>query len=231
MIPMKRTMLLSCAFAFLCLQTARAQTPLVHPLYPLNVGDKWTYRVIDLKAPLAKADPKKIVVVEVERPEIYGRKNVDKNGKVTIEDKVGFILKSTSGGKTTRDHVIVLEDGFYRIHAAETPTNPPLPFFKVKKKDSKTGDDIPLQLGDTWTCNSVSGNTTIKGTFTLKSERIKALDKMYEAYGVSFNNGKAGKDRVEIDCWYVPNIGLVKQRVLEKEREIGLELESYQRAK
>ncbi len=227
---MKRMILLSLALAFLSLQTVRAQAPLIHPLYPLNVGDKWTYRVIDLKAPLVKADAKKTVVVEVERPEIYGRKNVDKNGKVTVEDKVGFILKSTSGGKTTRDHVIVLEDGIYRIHAAETPMTPPLPFFKLKKKDSE-GKDIALQLGDTWTCNSVSGNTTIKGTFTLKSERINVLDKTVEAFGVSFNNGKGGKDRVEIDCWFVPNIGLVKQRVLEKEREIGLELESYQKAK
>jgi hypothetical protein len=218
---MKRMILLSLALPFLWLQTARAQAPLTTPFYPLNVGDKWTYRVVDLKAPLVKADPKKTVVVEVERPEIYARKNVDKNGKATIDEKVGFILKSTSGSKTTRDHVVVLEDGVYRVHAAGTPMTPPLPFFKLGLK----------KPGETWECNSVSGNITIKGTFTWSYERVKVLDKGYDAFHISFTNGKGGDDRVEVDCWFAEKVGMVKQRHLEKGREIALELQSFEKAK
>src|SRR5271170_3921808 len=77
--------------------------------FPLKVGNRWTYLARNPGADgAAKEGGKKTVVVEVEREEVY-------------QKNVGFILKMTSGGKTTRDHVVVLSDGVYRIHAAGTP--------------------------------------------------------------------------------------------------------------
>lgn len=222
MVSMKKTLAISFVFLLASLAPLPAQPALKgidYPLYPLNVGDRWKYRVIDLKAPQPKADPKKKVVVEVERHQIFTRK-VTINAKETTENKVGFILKSTSGGKTTRDHVIVLEDGIHRIHAAGTPITPPLLFFKQ-----------PLKEGEKWECNSISGNTTIKGTFTWRNERITVPYGPFDTVVVSFTNNKAGEDRVEIDYWFALNVGMVKQRVREKDREIALELESYVPAK
>jgi hypothetical protein len=185
--------------------------------YPLKIGNTWTYRVTDLKAPPGKVESKKTVIVEVEREETYVKKTADKVGKITGENKVGYILKSTSGGKTTRDLVVRLDDGFYRVHAAGTPISPPLPFFKYGLTN--------------WKCNSTSGNTTIDGSFTIKQEEINVLGAKKLTYLVSFNNGKGGDDRVEIDCWYAEKIGMAKQRVLEKGREIALTLEKFEAGK
>src|ERR1019366_8322736 len=123
-----------------------AQEPLPSPYFPLEVGYRWTYRVTDLKAPAGKADPKRNVVVEVERKEVYVEKKKDK-GIETAKEYMGFILKSTSGGKATLDHVVVLPNGVYRVHVAETPINPPMLFFK-----------FGANAGESWPPDSLSGN-------------------------------------------------------------------------
>jgi len=218
MLSMHKIMMAAIALLATGVTSLFAQTMHQSVFYPLNIGDRWTYRVLDLKAAPTSADSKKKVVVEVERQEPYTRK-VEKDGKSATETKIGFILKSTSGGKTTRDHVVVLEDGVYRIHAAGTPITPPLLFFKLKD----------VKIGEMWDGKSVSGNTTIKGTFTLRQEGVTVpFRKVGDALFVSFTNNKAGEDRVEIDYWFVKDIGMVKQRVREKDREIVLELEKYE---
>ncbi|MSQ93349.1 MAG: hypothetical protein EXR98_02195 [Gemmataceae bacterium] len=184
--------------------------------YPLKVGNRWTYLATDLKAPDAKAAPTRRVVVEVEREEIYVDKKLNKDGKEVVTKYTGFLVKSTSGGKTTRDHVLVLADGVYRIHAAGTPISPPLPFFKTAGK---------------WNADSVSGNTTINGTFTGALNRVNVGKTTYDAFLVSFRDTKTGDDRVEIDYWFVESIGMVKQRVRAKSHEIVLELEKFDKAK
>lgn len=200
-------------------QSLNAQSSIQSLYYPMHVGDRWTYRVLDLKSSNAKMDTKKKVVVEVERQENFTRK-IPNDPKGNSETRIGYILKSTSGGKTTRDHVVVLEDGVHRIHAADTPISPPLLFFKH-----------PLAKGEKWECNSTSGNTTIKGTFTWRNDRVTLPVGMVDAVLVSFTNGLEDVNRVEIDYWFVAKVGMVKQRVLERNREIALELESYVPAK
>jgi len=53
---MIRTWLLATATFLAGTTPLVAQTAFTTPYYPLNVGDKWTYRAIDLKAPAAKVD-------------------------------------------------------------------------------------------------------------------------------------------------------------------------------
>jgi hypothetical protein len=184
-------------------------------LFPLKVGtvtghgNRWTYLASNPSAEgPAKDEAKKIVVVEVEREEVY-------------QKSVGFILKMTSGGKTTRDHVVVLPDGVHRVHAAGTPINPPLCFFKLGPA-----------AGLGWQADSKSGNTTIKGNFTVKQIAVTVPGgKFDKAFLISFTNEKNGEERVEIDNWYVSGIGMVRQRVKAKGHEIVLELEKYEPAK
>ena len=45
-----------------------------HQFYPLNIGDKWTYRYVELRA-TKKAEVRRTVDIEVEREEIYKAKN------------------------------------------------------------------------------------------------------------------------------------------------------------
>ncbi len=182
--------------------------------YPLKVGQRWTYLAKDVRATGSGEAPVRRVVVEVEREEPYIEKKLSKDGKEIDTKYIGFLVRSTSGGKTTRDHVVVLADGVYRVHAAGTPITPPLPFFKS---------------GEKWNADSISGNTTIKGTFTAGAKRITIGKTAYDAFHVAFRDHKTGDDRVEIDYWFVNEVGMVRQRVRARNHEIVLELENYEK--
>ncbi len=209
---MIRTWLLATATFLAGTTPLVAQTAFTTPYYPLNVGDKWTYRAIDLKAPAAKVDRFEKVVIEVERQDVY-KYVKDKDEKA---ENIGYILKNSSGGKTTRDYVIVLSDGVHRIHLAETPITPSLLFFKIVKGVNS------------WTVNSKTGNTEIKGMFSVREEKVSVPAGKFDAFVASFTNEKKDKiERVEVDTWFAMDIGMVKQRTLQKGRETALELESY----
>src|SRR5437879_7731797 len=94
---------------------ALGQPPLKTDFYPLVPGYRWTYQASEPKMPQAKVQR---VVVQVDREEIYVDKKLDKEGKDVSRKFTGFLLKSTSGDKTTVDHVVVMPDGVYRVHAA-----------------------------------------------------------------------------------------------------------------
>ncbi|HZZ81095.1 MAG TPA: hypothetical protein VFE62_21515, partial [Gemmataceae bacterium] len=121
--------LIAIVVAFASAGAARAQ--LQTALFPLEVGNRWTY-VVHNGTDIDASNKKKTVVVEVERREPY-------------EKNVGFILKNTSDAKVTRDHVVVLPDGVYRVHVAETPITPPVCLIKLGDKSN------------TWQSNSKSG--------------------------------------------------------------------------
>lgn len=190
--------------------------------YPLKKGNRWTYRVFDTKEKDAEV---RKVIIEVERDEPYTRK-VKKDKADVVETHAGFLLKMTSGGKvstdgkeivggkTTVDHVVVVpNEGIYRVHTAGTPTTPPILFVK-----------LPAKPGDTWEVNSMSGNATIKGTFTAKNDKIGRFDAFFVAY-------REVDSPVEIDNWFVQGIGMIKQRVKTKNTEVVLQLEEYSLAK
>ena len=100
-------------------------------------------------------------------------------------------------------------EGVYRIHTAGTPATPPILFFK-----------LPPKAGDTWECNSMSGNAAIKGTFTVKADKIGTFD----AFVVLYRDVPSA---VEIDYWFVSGIGMIRQRVKTKNTEVTLQLEEY----
>jgi hypothetical protein len=214
---MKKTMALA---ILLAAGAGSAQAQLqTTPLYPLKIGTRWTYDVTAGKEAPAKDDVKKIVTIEVEREEPYSRKKKGADGKDVTVKNTGFILKMTSGAKVTRDHVVVLEDGVYKVHVAGTQINPPL---------------CVIKLGTTgpWEADSKSGNTTVKGSFSVRAVGVKVPAGTFkDAFLISFNNNINGDDRIEIDSWYVVDVGMVRMRVLQKGHENVLELEKYEPAK
>jgi len=207
------TLSLGCLIAFAAF--AQAQTPIKTEYYPLEIGKRWTYRHIDMKAPQGKAAPKRTVVIEVERDEPYVEKKTVK-GTTTEKKYAGFLLKMTSGDKTTRDHVVVTEEGVCRVQVADTAITPPVLFLKFSVKP-----------GETWKCDSVSGNTAIKGTFTFTGERVRVPHGEYDALHISFQ----GENQVAFDNWFVEKIGVVKHRVRGKNFDIVMELEKVETAK
>jgi hypothetical protein len=206
---MNKTLMASVCVLIVCANTALAQAL---DYFPLKIDHKWTYVV--------NADPKKKVVIEVERTEDYTRKEIKDDKKTEPKKFTGFILKTTSGDKVTRDHVVVMEDGVYRIHAAGTLINPPLLFFKFHVKS-----------GETWTCESESGNTKIKGTSTANLLKNQGADGKTDYWKIEFNNNKPGDERIEITYWFAPGYGMIQQHVKMKNHDIVLKLEKFEPAK
>ena len=216
-------------FVFLILLIGVSQVHAQEPVqptfehYPLKIGTRWTYRVYDKKAQQTKTDPVRKVEVSVEREEFYTENRLDKDGKMKLEKYPGYILKSTSGSKSTLDHVIVTRQGFLRVHTAGTPLTPPLLFLK-----------LDLDKGQkSWEWPSTSGNTTINGTFTVSADtiRVLAFKDPKSAVLVSYRDQQAKEKQVEIDFWFVQGVGMVKQRIRERTHDIELELEKYEPAK
>lgn len=205
---MKKNLTASICMFIACASSALAQAPDWRNFFPLKVGHTWTY--------IVNNDPKKKVVIEVEPTEDYLHKAMKDDKK--DEKFTAFILKSSSGDKVTRDKVVVMENGVYRIHAAGTLINPPLLFFKFGLQ----------KTGETWDLDSTSGNTTIKGTCSIRSDVVKVPYKKepLNAIRVSFTNNKSGDEQHLIEYWFVTNVGMVKQHVQLKNHDITLELEN-----
>jgi hypothetical protein len=208
---MKRHLTASICVLIACASPVLAQAPDWREYFPLKIDHKWTY--------IVNADPKKKVVIEVERTEDYTRKEMKDDKK--IEEKfTGFILKTSSGDKVTRDHVVVMDDGVYRIHAAGTLINPPLLFFKFH-----------IKSGEAWNCDSVSGNTTIKGTSTASHLKNQGADGKTDYWKIEYNNNKPGDERIQITYWFARGYGMIQQHVKMKNHDITLKLEKFQPAK
>jgi hypothetical protein len=212
--------LLALSFVCVCTGVVHAQPPLTTTVFPLSVGSSWTYIVRGGKD--SPKDEKKTVEVEIEREEPYLRKKKDGEGKEVERKYVGYIMKMTSGAKTLMDHVVVLEDGVYRIYASKTPIDPPTPispplcFIKLVDKTR------------TWDVDCKRGNISIKGTYSIEADSVKVPAGKYEkAFLVSYTNNKTGEERIEVQTWYVLDVGMVKQRINERGNEIVLELEKY----
>lgn len=200
---------------FLGVASSFAQPALKTDFFPLAKGYQWTYLASEPKMPSGKA---RRVTVTVDREEPYVEKKLEKDNTTTTKKYGGFLLKSVSGDKTTFDHVVVMPDGVHRLHTAGTPLTPPLLFFK-----------LGIKPGETWEANSTSGNTTIKGTFTIGSDRVKVPLDSFDAIRVSFRGDKTGDDRVEIDNWFAKGVGMVKQHIRAKNHEIVLDLEKFEK--
>jgi hypothetical protein len=215
-------------------QPKQTPKPLETDYYPLKVGHTWTYRSIDVKADaknnLLKPDEKKVkrhpkVEIKVDREEIYERVTIIKEKDKKTEKKVvdpfmGYLLRATSGSKSTLDHVVVLKEGIDRIHSAGIAINPPVKFFQF----GSTAD---------WTCNSeTSDGKALKGTFRASSQTVRVpAGEFRDTYVVSFRDGPPANPRLEIDYWFAKDVGMVKQRVKSKNNEVILELEKFDPAK
>lgn len=199
----------------LCTGATLAQPPLKTPYYPLEIGQRWTYRLRDASAPQPKGGQVREVVVEVEREEPFTRKETKGDKELEVKH-TGFLLKMSSGDKVTRDHVIVLEQGVHRIHSSGMALNPPVLFFKLGVKP-----------GETWTAETVSRDMTIKATFSWKNDIVEVPygEKKYAAILVS-SVLRRGEERDEVDCWFVNGIGMAKQRIKSKNHDLVMELVS-----
>lgn len=183
--------------------TAQDEPALGNPYYPLQVGNKWTYKAGGQK-----------VVIEVMKKESLTRPN-DKMKKYP-----GFTLKITSGDKSMTEQVAILNDGVKRFQAAGKVIEPPLLFFK-----------LPLNKGEDWKVESTSDGTLLKGTFRAGEDTVKVPAGSFQAMTVSSTDFQIGGQTMELQYWFAPQVGLVKQTVKTGSLDTTLELLSFEQGK
>ena len=174
--------------------------------YPLKVGSTWTYRAAEdqkVIVKVAKAEQLKIVKIK---------------GDVKVEEKVpGVTLEVSSGGRTLREQVAVLPDGVYRFSAANKEVSPPLCILK-----------FPLQKDKTWQVDSMIGDMKVKGTFRIGEAEITVLGKKYKCVTAFLQDEETGTDKIVLEYYFAPNVGIVKQHAHKGNIDSTIELEKYE---
>lgn len=219
------------AFLVLCLvalgmaggqekQTPKGQL-IKDPLYPLEVGSQWIYR--------ATTGDKSVdeVRVVVEAHEDYDHKTLAdvKDGKKELIYKiVRARLKITSGDKEQTEYVAVFRDsmgndGVYRFASAGKEIAPPLRFLK-----------LPVKNGDSWSVNSLSENTPLRGVFRMKLDAVAVPAGKFDTVLVSCADFQVGNQKMSVEHWFAPGVGEVKRRVRVGNYEVVLELKEYRKA-
>ena len=185
--------------------------PLVYDsdYYPLRLGHQWRYRVTTSDAPVQK------VTITVDQEDAYEHKLTEDKKEIT-ETIQRSRLKIVSGSKELTEHVAVLKDGVYRFSGAGKEITPPLRFLK-----------LPLNQDETWTVDSVSENTILKGTFKWEDENVKVPAGMFQAKKVSSSEFQLGGQKMAIEYWFAPRVGMVKQQIRVGNTEVLLELEEF----
>lgn len=205
-------------------QSPKTLKVLETPYFPLNVGTKWLYKAGDQKVVIRVDD------LDFKERRVDGKKNgLDEK----IVEKVPCYRLEVIGGTTqdleTRrkdsaairaltEHVAVLEDGIYRFSGAGKDFNPPLRFFK-----------LPLNDGESWTCDSTTDGTTLKGGFKAKRDRVSVPAGSYDTMAVT-GAIQIGPKKMDVQYWFAPNVGIVKQYVKIGDYEVTLELEKFEPA-
>jgi hypothetical protein len=138
----------------------------------------------------------------------------------TVEKAKVAVLETTLDGKTITERVGVKADGVYRYSGEGVDYTPPLCFLK-----------LPPRTGETWEVKSRGAGLEIAGTFESEEDEVTVGAGQYEAVTASCREFRIDTARMEVKYWFVPGIGMVKQRLKLGGREVLIELEKYTPAK
>jgi hypothetical protein len=130
------------------------------------------------------------------------------------------VLETTLDGKKVSEQVGVRGDGVYRYSGEGTAYNPPICFLK-----------LPPTAGATWEVKSRAAGLDVSGTFTAGEEEVTVGAGQYDAVTSTCPDFRIDGTRTSVTYWFVPGIGMVKQRLQIGKREVLIELEKYTPAK
>ncbi|MCS7044826.1 MAG: hypothetical protein NZO58_00565 [Gemmataceae bacterium] len=196
----------------------------VEPYYPIADGSKWTYQVIDHKAPKTPGAKKQLIVLVAEKGEPVAWKK--KDSAETTEWVATFNLRvydhdKAADKKSLYEQVALADDGVYRLSGAGKKIEPYLCFLKKAPSD-----------GMSWECKSTSENAELKGGFVVSKDTIAidapVLKGPLPAIKVRSVGFHVGGQELHVESWYVQNVGMVRQRVKVGNHDIELILEDYQ---
>ena len=164
-----------------------------NPLYPLRVGNKWTYRAND--------DQK--VVVHVVKAEDLEMDKKDKDGTPINKVKVkGVTLEISSGGRKLAEQVAVLADGVYRFSSAGKKIDPPLCFLK-----------LPAKKGEIWQFRCMAKDSVMKGSFIEDEAEVTVPAGKFASITSATQDYQVGDQKMTLKYWFARDVGIVKQEV------------------
>ena len=177
-------------------------------LFPLVVGNTWTYRV----QPFLTQPPnyqEERFIIRVVRTEAVG-------------DQTCFVLEGKLKDRVTAtEHVAFTKDGLTRFRADNVDIVPPVTVLKFAATP-KTPLTTEFQLGDR---RATAKFTQFEPrTFTHQGRPVRAT-RVEGDLGAGENGG-----RVRSTAWYAPGVGMVRQQIEEGKRTTALELEKFDKA-
>jgi hypothetical protein len=195
---MKRLLGLSVVGLLLTGLTINAQEKTT-PLYPLKVGNTWTYKV-----------PGGSIQVKVEKKEDFGG------------EKDAYKLETSAQGKVAAtEHVVVKEDGVYRVGVNGLKPDAPIKFLH-----------LPPEKGKKWNVNTKVQGQDVTGDFVIKEEDVTVPAGQYKgATLVEGANFKIAGMDTSIKCWFAKDVGIVKLEFKLGGQDATLELEKFEAGK
>lgn len=204
---------------FALVMELRAQEIPATRWYPLKEGTAWHYRVVPATKnnnPVKKGDedPSTKVVLRV-----IGQEVVEIPGKGGKSEKILAVrLEGTSGPAALVEHILVTNEGIYRIMGDKVKL-PPLRILK-----------LPPAQGDAW---EVDTPGTGKGKFTVREAQITVPDRKepYRTYHVKGDDFMVGVHKMSAEYWFAEDVGIVKQKIQWGTFSQTLELEKFEPAR
>lgn len=154
---------------------------------------------------------------------------VYKVGEATIEVKVsgtekdGVKLDTVVNGKPVASEVVeVKADGVYRTKINATAIEPPVKFFAFK-------DGKPAPKDTTWKIDSKIQQQTVKGTFTVKDDKVKvpAAPDGIDTVVVDGSDFEIAGAKTAVKYWFAAGKGVVKLQYSIGGNDAVLELKEY----
>jgi hypothetical protein len=154
------------------------------------------------------------------------------NGQKTIiratkEEKIGEVncikLESVVNNKVVAsEHLAALKDGIYRYAGDGKEADPPVLVLK-----------LPPKKGVSWKVDTKLAGHTVRGTFTVSDDQaaVAVPAGKYKAVVVQTEDTRLDADALMTTLWFAPGVGLIKQVMTYKGKQVELELEKYEAAK
>lgn len=177
---------------------AQDQAPKEDKYYPLKKGSTWEY--------VTAGKSFRIELVEFEM----------------VGDTLCAKLESILNGNTVAsEHVAVKDDGVYRYKYNNIEINPPLKFLV-----------LPAAPDKTWQVDSSAQTPggeqlNLKGTFTTKAEPVKVPAGDYQTISSSSSSFEVMGQKLEMNYFFAPDVGMVKQIVKLGNSTVVVELQKY----
>ena len=185
-------------FVLLVTCSVWAQEPKESPWYPLKKDSTWTYKVMGNSITM----------------KVTGFEKVGNDNAAKIETIV-------NGKSVANEHIVVKDDGVYRVMINGQKPDAPVKFL-----------ELPPKAGASWDVATKIQNQDIKGKFTIKQEDVKVPAGEYKkAIVVDGSDFDIAGMKTNIKYWFAEKTGIVKLSFSLGGMDAVLELEKYEPGK